>query len=624
MRTGYRTHTCGALRAADQGQRVALCGWVHSLRDQGGVLFVDLRDRYGLTQVTFRGDADGPLLGQAQRLRPEWVVRVEGTVVPRPPEARNPRLPTGDIEVGAGALEVLSEARTPPFPIDERAEVGAEVRLRHRYLDLRRPGLTRTLEARARVVGMIRRGLEAQGFLEFETPTLIRSTPEGARDYLVPSRVHPRTCYALPQSPQLFKQLLMVGGQDRYYQVARCYRDEDLRADRQPEFTQVDVEASFVTEADVLGILEPVVADLLEAFRGHRPALPLRRLSYAEALERYGSDKPDLRNPLELVELGREAGALGLGLFDAALAAGGRVKGLCVPGGARLARKEIDALEQEARALGAGGLAWVRRGPDGLAGPLARHLGTAPGGRLAAAAGLGEGDLLLVLAGPAGLVFRVLGALRQRLGRRLGLVDEAADAPLWVTGFPLVLFNAEEGRFEAAHHPFTAPAAADLPVLLQHHREPGSVPAERLAAMTAQAYDFVLNGEEAAGGSIRIHRQDVQEAVFHLLGLDPVQVEQRFGWFVEALRYGTPPHGGFAIGLDRLVMCLLGGAGIQDVIAFPKTLAATDLMCRAPAEVDARQLADLHMAWLPEAPRPAPGAGAPAAFADDGGPHAAP
>ena len=594
MKTNYRTHTCGALRFEDQGQSVTLCGWVNVVRNQGGVLFVDLRDRYGITQVTFRGDKDDALLTDAERVRGEWVLQVEGTVVPRPADAVNPNMPTGAIEVEATRLTVLSEARTPPFPLDDRSDVSAEIRLRHRYLDLRRPQQTAWLEARAKIAATVRRHMEAQGFLDVETPTLIRSTPEGARDYLVPSRIHPGAFYALPQSPQLFKQLLMIGGQDRYYQFARCYRDEDLRADRQPEFTQVDVEATFVTEEDVYGFMEPLFSELLETWRGEKIEAPFPRMSYAEAVGRFGSDKPDLRNPLELVDVAEAASAVAFPPFQSALAEGGIVKTLTGPGAASLSRKEIDGLEAEAKSMGAPGLAWAKVGEEKVTGPLARFLGGEEGKAFLEAAGAGVGDLVLCAAGHAALVHRVLGGLRGTLGHRLDLVDTARNAILWVTDFPLVEWNEEAERFDALHHPFTSPSDEDAARLIALAGDPDADRA-RVAAMRAKAYDLVLNGHEVGGGSIRIHRQDVQEAVFALLGLGPDEVERRFGWFVEALRYGTPPHGGLALGFDRLVMCMLGEAGIQDVIAFPKTLTAADLMCEAPSPVDADQLTELHV-----------------------------
>ncbi len=604
MRTTYRTHTCGEAGVAHVGSEMTLCGWVHARRAQGGVLFIDLRDRYGVTQATFRGDRDAALLAAAERVRPEWVLRVTGLVVARPPEAVNPDRPTGAVELDAREFEVLSEAATPPIPIDEHANVSTEQRLRHRYLDLRNPALTRTVGARALVAGSVRRHLESLGFLDIETPTLIRSTPEGARDYLVPSRVRPGTCYALPQSPQLFKQLLMVAGQDRYYQLARCYRDEDLRADRQPEFTQVDLEASFVAEEDVFGIIEPLIRDLVRTWRGSELPDPLPRMTYANAMERFGSDKPDLRNPLHLVDLAEVAGALGFAPFDAALAASGRVKGISAPGGAMLSRKELEGLEQEARALGAPGLSWLKLADGKPTGPLARFLDDRTMAPLTAAAGLADGGLLVTAAGDDTLVHRVLGHLRGLLGRRLGLLDEHRDEVLWVTDFPLFAWDEESRRIEAQHHPFTSPAPDQLDAFFA--AADGGEEERRAAARTlrSRAYDLVMNGVEIGGGSIRIHRQDVQAAAFRLLGLAPDDVERRFGWFVDALRYGTPPHGGIALGLDRLVMCLIGASTIQDVIAFPKTSSAADLLCGAPAAVDESQIRDLGLRWSDAPPSP--------------------
>ena len=586
MRTTYRTHTAGELRAEHAGSKVTLCGWVNAVRNQGGVLFVDLRDRYGITQVTFRGDRHPAALAVAERVRPEWVLKATGTVAKRPPEAQNPNLATGAIEVEASALEVLSESQTPPFHPDERSEAGTEVRLKYRYLDLRRQHLSQVLASRAKITSTIRRYLEEHGFLEFETPILNRSTPEGARDYLVPSRVHPGAFYALPQSPQLFKQLLMVGGQDRYYQIARCFRDEDLRAERQPEFTQVDIEASFVGEEDIYRVMEPLVAALLKEWRGHVVSLPLPRLVYAEAMERYGSDKPDLRNPLELRDVTAAARGLGFGPF----ATSAVVKTLVGPGGASLSRKDIEGFEAEAKSMGAGGLAWAKVA-EKPSGPLAKFLDGSSGAAFLGAAGAKSGDLVLVAAGDAGTVARVLGALRQRLGVRLSLVDTKKSALLWVTDFPLVEWNPDESRFDALHHPFTSPSLADLPVLVEAARN-GPVAADRAAvtAIRARAYDLVLDGVEVAGGSIRIHREDVQRALFTLLGLDEETVKRRFGWFVEALRYGTPPHGGIAVGLDRLVMILVGEESIREVIPFPKTAQASCLMSGAPSVVDPAQL----------------------------------
>jgi aspartyl-tRNA synthetase len=594
MRTRYRTHTCGALRAADEGSEVTLCGWAGVVRDQGGVLFVDLRDRHGVTQVTFRGDKDAELLARAERVRGEWVLQVTGRVIRRPPEASNPTMPTGEIELEATALTVLSEAETPPFPLDERSDVSPEVRLKHRFLDLRRRPLTDALTARARISSSMRAHLEANGFVDIETPTLIRSTPEGARDYLVPSRVHPGAFYALPQSPQLFKQLLMIGGQDRYYQFAHCYRDEDLRADRQPEFTQVDIEASFVGEEDLFGIMEPMVAALIEEWRGESMPRPFLRLPYAEALARFGSDKPDLRNPLELTDVTAEGAALGFAPFQSAADAGGLVKALLGPGAASFSRKEIEGMETAAKGMGAPGLAWAKVAADGPTGPLARFLGDDAGRAFLESVGAKPGDWLCCAAGDEALVNRILGNLRETVARKLDLVDLSKNAVLWVTEFPLVAWNEEEGRFDAQHHPFTSPTDETAQVLLRAAAGE-MIPPEQIAGLPSRAYDLVLNGSEVAGGSIRIHRADVQRAVFDLLNIGPDEVEQRFGWFVDALKYGTPPHGGLAFGFDRFVMTLLGATAIQDVIAFPKTMAATDLLCRAPSTVDPQQLDDLRI-----------------------------
>jgi len=596
MKTAFRTHTCGALRAADEGTEATLSGWVNVVRDQGGVLFVDLRDRYGLTQVTFRGDKDPELLAAAEKVRPEWVLKVTGVVIPRPAEAANPNMATGSIELEATALEILAQADTPPFPLDDRGgEVSAEIRLKHRYLDLRRKRQTEFLAARAQIASTMRQHLESAGFIDIETPTLISSTPEGARDYLVPSRVHAGSFYALPQSPQLFKQLLMIGGQDRYYQFARCYRDEDLRADRQPEFTQVDLEASFVEEEDVFAILEPCVAELIETWRGEAIAQPFLRLPYAEAMERFGSDKPDLRNPLELVECTAEGAALGFKPFEMAAESGGMVKVLVGPGAASFSRKEIDGLEAVAKGMGAPGLAWSKIGEEKPTGPMARFLGGEAGEAFLAKIGAKVGDWFCCAAGDAALVYRILGSLRDTVARKLELVDESKNSVLWVTDFPLVEWNEEQGRFDAMHHPFTSPTDETAEVLLRAAAG-DPIPPEQIGGLPSKAYDLVFNGSEIGGGSIRIHRADVQAAVFDLLKISPEEQEARFGWFVEALRFGTPPHGGLAFGFDRFVMSLLGEAGIQEVIAFPKTMTASDLLCRAPSPVGAEQLDELSLA----------------------------
>lgn len=585
MRTALRTHTCGALRASDVGSTVTLCGWVAARRDQGGVLFVDLRDRHGLTQATFRGDKSATLLESASRVRPEWVLRVTGVVTPRPAGAVNANLPTGEVEVEATTVDVLSECPTPPFAPTDRTEAGVDVRLEHRYLDLRRPRMARILVERARITSVVRRHLEADGFLEVETPLLTRSTPEGSRDFLVPSRLHPGTFYALPQSPQLFKQLLMVAGLDRYYQIARCLRDEDSRADRQPEFSQVDVEASFVSEADVQGFVEPMLAELVKHYLGHDVPRPFPRMSYDEAMRRFGSDKPDLRNPLELVEVSGPAANLGFRVFSDVVSAGGIVAALRLPGGAALPRKDVDGFEAEAKAVGARGLAWFKVAADGaVSGTVAKFVTGDAGAAFQNAAGSKPGDLVLLAAGPKDLVRKVLGHLRKPCAERLHLVDASRTAILWVTDFPLVEWNEEEKRWDACHHPFTSPREEDWDSL---EKDPGAV--------RARAYDVVMNGYEIGGGSIRIHRSDRQQRLFDLLGLTKDDVERRFGWFVRALKYGAPPHGGIALGLDRIVMLLLGEEAIQDVIAFPKTAAATCLLSKAPAPVDGRQLKDLHV-----------------------------
>ncbi|HXV86288.1 MAG TPA: aspartate--tRNA ligase [Gemmatimonadales bacterium] len=585
--TALRSHRCGALRAQHAGQEVRLGGWVHRRRDLGGLVFLDLRDRDGLVQVALGPDWTPPeVLTRAAGIGAECVVLVRGQVVQRPREARNADLATGDVEVRAVDVTVAGPADTPAIPVwqakgeDPPAE---ERRLQYRYLDLRRAELQSNLALRHRVLQTARATLSRLGFYEIETPILTKPTPEGARDYLVPSRVHRGQFYALPQSPQIYKQVLMISGFDRYFQIARCFRDEDLRADRQPEFTQIDLEASFVAAEDVQGVVEAVLVECW-AEAGHTVAPGFPRLSHQEALERFGTDKPDLRFGLELEDWTGWLSGRGFRAFDAAVEQGGRVRGLRVPGGAELSRKDLDGLTELVKSAGLGGLASLKRRGDQLAGPLAKLEGLESGG-----ARLADGDLLLVVAGPDGATGSALDRVRQALIKRLELRPTRPHAFCWVDRFPLFERSPDTGTLVFAHHPFTAPHPDDLP---RFH-------AGDWEQVRAQHYDAVYNGTELGSGSIRITDAVLQRKVFEILGLGPEEAERRFGFLLRALASGAPPHGGFAVGFDRLVMLLAGASSLRDVIAFPKTTSASALLEGAPAPADSRELADLHLRVVP-------------------------
>ena len=575
-----RTHTCGALRRGDVGKNAVLLGWVHRVRDLGSLLFLDIRDRYGLTQVIIEGN--DAMLERAKRIRSEFVVAVIGEVELRSAETINKDLPTGEVEIRAKELRILNEAKTPPFSIAEDMNVSEETRLRYRYLDLRRPQLQHNIGLRHRITMAIRKYFDEQGFYEIETPILTKSTPEGARDFLVPARVHPGEFYALPQSPQIFKQILMIAGFDRYVQIARCFRDEALRADRQLEFTQVDLEMSFATPSLVFEIVEGALAACFKEIDVDIPR-PFRRMPYAEAIAKYGSDKPDLRFGLEIQDFGPLFAQSPFGIFREAVEHGGTIRGFVIPGAARYSRREVDELVEQAKQAGAAGLVWARHTADGVQ-VSAKPIGDDGARAVLQAAGAKKEDLLVLASGAADAASKVLGQLRLQVAKKENLVPEGAWELAWLTDFPLFDWNAGEKRWDSVNHPFTAPREEDLHML---ESDPGKV--------LAKAYDVILNGWELGGGSIRIHDRETQAKVFRLLGMSDEDAKQRFGFFLESLEYGTPPHGGLALGLDRICALLAGESSIREVIPFPKTTQAVDLMCDAPSPVDPRQLRELHI-----------------------------
>ena len=578
-----RTHTCGALRPDDVGADVVLLGWVHRVRDLGGLLFIDVRDREGVTQVVFDKD-DEVLMAKAKRLRSEFVVGVTGRVRRRSADTVNAKIATGEVEVVVRQLVLLNEAKTPPFPIADETPVAEEVRLKYRYLDLRRPRLQGNIVLRHRVTSIARRYFDENGFLEIETPILTKSTPEGARDYLVPSRVHPGEFFALPQSPQLFKQILMVAGMDRYVQICKCFRDEDLRADRQPEFTQVDVEMSFARPETIFGVIEPLMKQIFAAV-GREITTPFPRMPYSEAMATYGSDKPDLRCGMPIQDIREFFRESSFRVFREIVANGGTVRGFVVRNAGGYSRSEVDGLVDQAKALGATGLIWARRLEDGsITSSIMKAMGEDAVRQMLDLTGVANGDLLLVAAGAPDPTSKLLGQLRLHLAKRDGLLRPDEYVFTWVVDFPLLEWDASDRRYASMHHPFTSPHEDDLAKL---DSEPGAV--------RAKAYDLVLNGSEIGGGSIRIHDSSLQRRIFSLLNISDEEARLRFGFFLEALEYGTPPHGGIALGLDRIIALLSAESSIREVIAFPKTAAAVDLMSDAPSSVDARQLRELHI-----------------------------
>jgi len=588
-----RTHSCGALRKEDVGQRVTLMGWCARRRDFGPLTFIDLRDRDGITQIVVNQENAAEAHAKAKEVRGEYVLAVTGEVALRDEGARNPKHATGDVEVQARDLVILNDARTLPFQLDAPATealAAEELRLKYRYLDLRRPQLQANLRLRHRLLLEINRYMDEHGFTQIETPNLIKSTPEGARDYIVPSRVQPGRFFALPQSPQIFKQICMIAGLDKYYQIARCFRDEDLRADRQPEFSQLDIEMSFATPDQIFTLVEGLFARVFKLIGVDLPT-PFPRFTFAEVMQRFGSDKPDMRiEGMELKDLSPALTETTFAPFAGALGAGGQVKGMAVRGGVAMSRKTLDELQEFAKRYGAGALAWIKLG-DELSSSLLKALGNETVASMADAAGTAKGDAVLIVAGKPSVVAASLGALRNEVARREKLIHEGVYAPLWVTEFPMFEFHEDDGRYYSMHHPFTSPLDEDVPLLKR--AVDGEM--ELFRQLRAKAYDAVINGVEVAGGSIRIHRRDVQAIVFKALGMSEETARARFGFFLDALAYGTPPHGGIASGIERTLMVLVPTENIRDVMAFPKTASAQDLMIDAPGEVDQKQLAELHL-----------------------------
>jgi len=583
-----RSHTCGALRKSDDGQTVILMGWVASHRDLGGVIFVDLRDRYGITQAVFHPETDAEMAAAASRLKMETVIAVEGRVDARPENMVNAKMDTGAIELNVQSLRVLNESKTLPFLIRDDIDASDELRLKYRYLDLRRPCVQNNMMIRHKTAQSVRRYFDEQQFIEVETPTLMKSTPEGARDYLVPSRVHKGRFYALPQSPQTYKQLLMVAGYDRYFQIVKCFRDEDLRADRQPEFTQIDVEMSFVNEDDIMHIIEGLMRRIFDEVLGVEITAPFRRMPYDEAMAKYGVDKPDLRYGMEIEDVSDLVSDSGFKVFDGTVASGGRVRGLKLEGGAPLSRKQVDQLTDAVKPYGARGLVVIQVKEEGIASPIAKFVSADLLAALCERFGAVTGDVLFLVADQDAVCSSALGFLRTHLADLHNLADANTYVPCWVTDFPLFEYDEEAKRYVAMHHPFTQPKSEDVDLL---KNDPGKA--------RARAYDLVLNGSEIAGGSIRNYRSDVQAEMFEALGIDAETAGSKFGFLLEALECGAPPHGGIAFGLDRLVMFLAGETSIREVIAFPKTTSALSLMDQAPSEVDRRQLEELGLSLRP-------------------------